>query len=141
METNSVKNTFNGAKKSAAEMKDAVVDSFDSASEKVMDVAGDVKSDLKNGSSRLMDQIADSEIVHSASQGLERMSGEVRQMKTELSGIISDVQKDLSERAQSVDKSLKTNPYPYIAGAFGVGLVAAAGLLKRKKSETKSKPI
>lgn len=37
----------------------------------------------------------------------------------------------VKEKAVRVDDNVHTNPYPYLAGAFGVGLLAGSLLMKR----------
>ena len=137
MELGISKDSLNGVKKAAIDIKDSAMDTFHTAVDRTSDMVGDLKTDLKQGASRLVDNFNGANSQHDDNRDFGLLKGEVTQIKKDLTAIMSDFQKDVSDRAHSADKYVKKNPYPYIVGAFGVGLMAA-GLMKMRYNGSKN---
>ncbi len=136
MELGISKDSLNGVKKVAQDIKDSAMNSFHTAVDRTSDMVGDLKTDLKQGANHLVDNFNGSNSQNDNSRDFGLLKGEITQIKKDLTTIMADFQKDVSARAHSIDVFVKRNPYPYIAGAFGVGLMAA-GLMKMRFNSSK----
>ena len=92
--------------------------------------ASKVIENLSNLSAHLT-EVTKNEVGDIADDAFEKISHEIAGYRDTLDGIRKNVQSTL----KSVDKSVKSNPYPFLVGSVGLGYVM--GKLLRPASESK----
>ena len=72
--------------------------------------------------------------LHGAARQLNVRSMDLDAVKAELATLREQYDKvkgNVKEKAIRMDDNVHSNPYPYLLGAFGVGLLAGSVLMKR----------
>lgn len=77
-------------------------------------------------------EVTKNEVGDFASEAYNKISHEVAGYRDTLNSIKINVQR----RLKDVDKSVKTNPYPFLVGSVGIGYIM--GKLLRHRSSSKS---